>query len=376
MLNIFDPLVSLRADGQVFPGLAESWTQHAGRARLDVQAEARRQVPRRHAAQRRGRQVQLRPDGRSRDQVPPGRGRPPGLLRPERGGRPDDGADRAQEAEGLLPDRDQPGLLRPRVAQGRQGARGGVRPPAGRHRALQVRRVGAEPAREARPQPGLQLGPVLPPQGAGALRHPHVPADSRRRRPAGRAGVRAGGRDRPAADPPDPAPQGRSAVPGEERAAAGHALGLADEHEARAHDGPQGAPGDDLRARPRGAGAERAPGRLQARLRPAHAGDVRLQPGGGEDVPLRPPQGGGAPGRGGLEEGRRRHARQGRRAPRHRALRLLHDRRGRVRAGRLPEGRDQDEHLPAGGRHRQPGRDRGRQEQPGAAARSPRSIPS
>jgi peptide/nickel transport system substrate-binding protein len=26
MLNIFDPLVSLRADGQVFPGLAESWT--------------------------------------------------------------------------------------------------------------------------------------------------------------------------------------------------------------------------------------------------------------------------------------------------------------------------------------------------------------
>ena len=32
MLNIFDPLVSLRADGQVFPGLAESWTVHAGRA--------------------------------------------------------------------------------------------------------------------------------------------------------------------------------------------------------------------------------------------------------------------------------------------------------------------------------------------------------
>jgi ABC-type transport system substrate-binding protein len=26
LLNIFDPLVSLRADGQVFPGLAESWT--------------------------------------------------------------------------------------------------------------------------------------------------------------------------------------------------------------------------------------------------------------------------------------------------------------------------------------------------------------
>ncbi|MGH2513197.1 MAG: ABC transporter substrate-binding protein, partial [Candidatus Limnocylindrales bacterium] len=29
MLNIFDPLVSLRADGQVFPGLAESWTSTA-----------------------------------------------------------------------------------------------------------------------------------------------------------------------------------------------------------------------------------------------------------------------------------------------------------------------------------------------------------
>ena len=213
-------------------------------------------------------------------------------------------------------------------------------------RALQVRRVGAEPAREARPQPGLRLGPVVSPQGAGALRHAHLPPDSRRGRPAGRAGVRAGGRDRPAADPPDPAPEGRSAVPGEERAAAGHALGLADEHEARAHDGPQGAPGDDLRARPRGAGAERAPGRLQARLRPAHAGDVRLQPGGGEDVPVRPPQGGGAPGRGGLEEGRGRHARQGRRAAGHRALRLLHDGRGRVRPGRLPEGGDQDEHLP------------------------------
>ena len=129
-----------------------------GRARLDLQAEARRQVPRRHAAQRRGRQVQLRPDGRSGDQVPPGRGRAAGLLRPERGGRSDDGADRAQEAEGLLPDRDQPGLLRARVAEGRQGARGGVRPPAGRHRALQVRRVGAEPARQARAEPGLQPG--------------------------------------------------------------------------------------------------------------------------------------------------------------------------------------------------------------------------
>ena len=60
--SVAENLLYRGPDGKLVPWLAESWTVARGRPQRDLQAAPRREVPRRHAVQRRRGEVQLRPD--------------------------------------------------------------------------------------------------------------------------------------------------------------------------------------------------------------------------------------------------------------------------------------------------------------------------
>ena len=67
---IFDTLTTLDDKGEPQPKLALSWTPFGRLQDLDLQAAARRQIPRRHAVQRAGGEGEFRPPEGSRQQVP------------------------------------------------------------------------------------------------------------------------------------------------------------------------------------------------------------------------------------------------------------------------------------------------------------------
>ena len=137
------------------------------------QAPARREVPRRRAVRRRGRQVQPRSPPHHEGLVPQARDR---LDRQRRGRR---SADHQAQPQGAVLAAARP-AHRPRRHDGlAQGGRSGgrqVRPEAGLRRPLQVRR-----ARPAGPHRGREVRRLLE-QGPGLHRQDHLPADRRRAR--------------------------------------------------------------------------------------------------------------------------------------------------------------------------------------------------
>ena len=67
---LLETLTNLDDDGKAKPKLALSWSQFRRLQDLDLQAQARREVPRRHAVQRRSGGVELRPPEGSQEQLP------------------------------------------------------------------------------------------------------------------------------------------------------------------------------------------------------------------------------------------------------------------------------------------------------------------
>ena len=171
--QVLDNLVSLDEDHQVVPWLAESWEEAEDRSELDLHAEARRRVHRRHPGRRRGDRLQLRLLGRRRQQH---RVRLAArLLRVGDRGRRADRADRpvaAVPAPGRQP---HAGLLRHPVA-------GGSRDPHRRGELRRADRLWRVRRRPLGPRPGDRPDPQ---------RRLHLVAGQRR---AHRPGVRRGDR--------------------------------------------------------------------------------------------------------------------------------------------------------------------------------------
>ena len=137
--SVTENLLYQGPDGKLVPWLAESWTTAARRAQRDLQAAPRREVPRRHAVQRRRGQVQLRPDRRPEVQ---GRRRPRAALAGYAGSKVlDEFTVQVTFETPYAPflTYAAAGHAQPRLPQG--GARDG-RPgphPAGRHRAFMIK---------------------------------------------------------------------------------------------------------------------------------------------------------------------------------------------------------------------------------------------
>ena len=198
-----------------------------GRDRVRHAPPPRRDLPRRHAAERRSGQVQLRPHRRPGHGQPCGRRRH-GLVQRLRGRR------RAHDPRLLRAAL--PGLLvravrlarrRPPLAHRHPGRSRGVPLRAGRHRSLPLRVVDPGRPDRARAQPGLRLAPPR-----HHARRPGVPRHARlphhRRGPVARR-LAPQRRDR---RPPPPAPAGRRRLQGGPQLLGrrGHAARLGRDH--------------------------------------------------------------------------------------------------------------------------------------------------
>ena len=222
--NVFDHLAARDLKtGKVGPSLAVSW-KAIDDTTWEVKLRQRREVPRRHAVRRQGRQGQLRPGAEPREQAH--RARQPRQDQ-ERGGR--GRPHRALQDRRALPAlRRAAHRARDAVREGHEGE--GPRVDAGqpgRHRALQAREVDEEAGARAGAQRRL-LGAQARLQERA---HPHHP---RAGHPDRRAGLRRRGHHQGGAARPDgrdqqvgPGPHGHLADPahGHDPARPGRALG-------------------------------------------------------------------------------------------------------------------------------------------------------
>ena len=182
-----DKLFDIDEKLNIVPQLALSHETSADGKEVIDQAAAGRQIPRRRAARRRGREILARPPPDDADLVPQAG---TGAARPCRRGRSPHHQAGAEDAV-LAADRP---AHRPRrhdgVAEGRQGSRRQVRPEAGLRRSLQIRR-----ARAAGPHRVREIRRLLE-QGQRQDRPHRLSADRRRHRAARQSEIRRARPDR------------------------------------------------------------------------------------------------------------------------------------------------------------------------------------
>ena len=207
--SVTESLLYLGRDGKLVPWLAESWSAAADGKSVTFKLRTRRQVPRRHAVQRRRGQVQLRPDRRSQVQGRRLAG-PARRLRGLEGARRVHGAGDVRDAVRAVPDLRGGRPAQPGLPQGRPGdGRPGPHPP-GRHRPLHDQGVRRQGPHDDGPLPGLHA--------EGAVERPDRPGAPRRRRVEVHPGGGDAGDDaRERRDPGDlPGPAAVAAAPREE----------------------------------------------------------------------------------------------------------------------------------------------------------------
>ena len=159
MWQIYDSLIYLDASGNVYPGAAESWAFSNDNLTVTFKLRPGPELPRRHAAQRRGGEVHGGPACRAGDglaqRVPAGAARPGGGDRRSHRRLPLHGALRAAMGGPQLL------LLRAHQPDGGQEARRSLRPQSGRHRPVQVRELAARSGHSPGAQRGARLGDAL-----------------------------------------------------------------------------------------------------------------------------------------------------------------------------------------------------------------------